>query len=655
MSSRWDFSLNGTKARIKRGPEGQPGYQRAYRTVQLDDPYVAPGRFSGLKARSDISTIRQRQWSEGYAWWDPLLEAEGQGTYRDASGVTLTRTPGSIRVNHAVLDTATDIIGVSASNSPIIECDTPYIRGAAWVYDRDIYQFDHSDTTQQIKYTIKDTDVCGTAEVMDMAEFQDLIYILESTGKVSVWSNDGSASNVIGKWDISADSSILPGASIVSGLGREYPIIWTGNKLITLDMDGTTATHTVEVNDGLGNDAIGTTLGLKPRLAIGTSEGVWYVKNVLSGNQVQAWVFRVERDPAGNILSTPVATLPPGNVVTSLGWHLGVPILVAAETRLEQLTAGQPHRTAVYSVFQGTLGLVGSFPAEDQVHTFLFANGPSAFFAGKGGIFEYDGARGGLQVVQRYVGEYASGVGVVTGAVVPVNLYANINGYLMADLKEPKLFLVSDYAYPYAGQTDRPTQTAYLESVWFDFDTPFDQKILSKVMTWKTPGIYNSWKIQAQADGDTAYTDIATHTSTTERYEETLLTTPMTGRRFRYKLLPQDTGALDTVATDPADETPAAIQMIGFEAQPGETQHLINLTVDGTEFVNVEGEVQDPRTVYDAWLVLAQGRQPVDFIDYYAGYELDSGSTTKVRVAQVAFLKDAPGEAEIQVQLVEVD
>jgi len=614
MSSRWDGILGGVKFRLLRQVD-TPGYRRSFDKPPLEDPYITPGRELGVSPRIDLRTTFQDSWSAGRLWADPRFGFNTQANYLTASGLSATRRPGAIVQGNSIYQS---LGAVSVNDGKATIAPTGFGTDPIKMVGSDIYTL--QELTGVYIWFDTTTNLGGAGITYDLIEFDGEVYRLEASGAIS--------STAPASWSAAAPK---PGAALVSGLEKTLPLYYDGEVLYELEAGGTLA---VVTDDGQGPDALAvvrpTDLAANTaRLAVGTSEGVWYVKNVRQQGQITPWVYRVERDGAGNIVSVPVATLPTGTLVTSVGYHMGTPMLVNVPA-----STGTNLPASVYAILNGSLGAIGSFEDTEKVLHFLFSRGNSAYFGGLTDVWEYEAVRGGLHPA----GNVASGI---VHSAVPIPDGHGVESFLAIGSAASVIEVG-------AGTITEGVGSGTFTSLQFDFDLPFHEKSLTKVMIWQDniADTALQWRVQISTDEDNgSWTTVATFGGNDGEYQEAVMATPIAGRRFRYRILLDNT-------TPTAD---GAVTGIGFEAVVNTTREIYNLRVDGTEFMNVENEVVHPDDVYDAWVALGQSGEPVLFQDLMQHYEHESDSQVTgryVKVETITIDKQDPGESFINVSLV---
>lgn len=623
MGSRWDGILGGIKFRILR-LDSEPGYRRGFDKPPLEDPYITPGRDSGISPRMDMRTVMFDSWSQGYLWAEPRFGENTRGGYSDCISLSLTAVPGAIAQGNSIdIDSPGD---ANLGDGPIVVGDpgtgvlAPYR-----CFEHDMLQV-LVEGVGDLWYWDDVIDIGDDVDTLDLYFWDSTIYRLDTNGKVSFYSDPTATAN---HW---TGLSVYPGAALVSGLELGDVLLYTGEKLVRLEYTGPTTSDITD--DGHGPDALNsiTVNGLAhhPRLAVATSEGIWYVKNVLTSGSVVPWVYRVERDGAGNIISQPIATLPSGTIATSIGWHMGTPLIV--------VTPMSPTGSStVYALIAGNVGVVGSFPPEARVYTFLFSTGETAYFGGGDCLYEYDAVRGGMHP--------GLPAGAHTAAPIP------------SPNRPHEQFVYNTTSVSGVGQRGRGAITDFgsIESLPFDFDLPFHEKSITKAFIWMnyTPSPADfTWTLEVRADADSAsgwgaWEEVGQYDPNTQKFVQTTLTTPVVGTRFQWKLTCDNNGGTQY----------GEVTALGFEATINTVREVYNLRIDATEFINVEGEPQDPDEVYDAWAALGATGEPVAFKDLFQHYEHESDSEISdkmVKIETITIDKQDPGEAFIRVAMVVV-
>ena len=645
-TNRWDGTLNGVKFRLRRG---DGAYNRFFSRQQVEEQFVLPT--GGRTSRADRRKFHQTNWAGGSAWWRPLLNENLQDMYQFSRGLDVFSQAGNVvALNKTTSNTPTDRGMTTGNNgafmvvgpfdsyfSTVVGVDSTGLKlrywdhgTAAWVNSTQSFASDFS-LLRHIAYNLGDENY----------------YVASSSTVARMPKNNSSAA-------VAMTGATYPGLGFntvfVPGLtGRMN--VWDGDKLYEVNDDDT---FSVVTDDGFGNcisgemDTIGT-LTIEPRVAcktaVSTSEGIYYVKSIWSGGVPQPWLFRVERDAAGNTVSVPVATLPPGRLALSLGWAMGTPIIVTTrDWALALENDGTDYSTEVWSVFGGTLGLLGQiyardpddYTAEEPTETvcqFIGTHDDLVLFGSTNGIWGYDAVRGGIHKLWEYSPHQENEYAFLQ--------WPRQNKVLTSSVEISDITGTYDVPTSTLG-TDDDTMTLY--SAFFDFNLPGEDKTITKVKTVSNEaGIAttNQWRVHIIDEAGNV-TDINHDHTNVQEKETTGLS--ITGEKFRYRLIYEQTSG---------SAQPQPLAGIFITAESGETVQGWQLIVDGTEFMNVENEVQNPETVYDNWVTLGQNQTAITFEDNFEAYDRADKTSHTVRVQSVQIQKTDAAESIVQVTLID--
>jgi hypothetical protein len=447
-------------------------------------------------------------------------------------------------------------------------------------------------------------------------------------------------------------TAVAPGATIFAQDGRI--VYYNGDILQSVDDPGGTPALSEIADDGMGKDLLDqmATTGsfvrvTGPKLAVGTSDGIFYVKNTLQDGQPQAWVFRVDRDSTGANISTPIATLPLGVLAISVAWHLGS-LMISATSDWRALLVNDSAKTndpavQVWHVTGQNVGLVGvplGEAPDETVANFLGSYGPYLFMAGHKRIWVYDAIRGGIHPI--YEDASADRPGFITMAHVldsdddPAYLFVGGQSYLRVKHQD----IAS--ATTVAG-FDTDTTTYRLESNYINFGLPLESKTLSRIiLAGDSLSASEQYALEVSVD-DGAFAQRATLTNGSYSVTD-VASLNLTGRRFRVAIVFET-----TVAASKSD-----FRGLRLEATSGETFRIWDLVLDGSEFTNVENEPVDPAEVVDNLRTLAQQEDHFPFISSFDEYDQPAEATVQAKMQSLSIQKGDPGESVIRVQLVEV-
>ena len=653
-NNRWDGTLNGVRFRLRRG-EG--AYNRFFSRQQVEEQFVLPA--GERTSRSDQMVHMQTNWADGATWFRPLLKDGFQASYQFAQNMDMLREPGTVLpLNQRNADTRSTR-GME-TDSPITNVLNFYSGAGVGPQTTVVGVSSTAGTNRPLRYWNHSTgdwaDSTGTVGSVtskwQLINIGSDIYALDDT--YISWTDGTSTTD-----DDAVAVSPRYGASIAPGLlGQVY--FYDGDVLHEVDTVGKTLTTVTD-------DGLGPTIRLSDwadyapqamRHCIGTTEGVYYMKNIWAAGGPQCWVYRVERDAAGNIFSTPLATLPVGNLGLSLGWVLGTPIILTTDDWAHALGGESgaetgPFTTQLWSLFGGTQGVLGSFNYQEPtaytidravtgVYSILGTFRGGVVLGGSDFIWVYDPVRGGAHSLFK---------------VQPQDKH-NYNFAVNAD--NDRVILDDDYFLHPRGGYDYPesdfggieNNTYYVYSNWFDFNLPGEQKTITGIKTRITD--YNQRATAKYVldlfDSDAAKitgfpTGIAhDHFCDNQELETTGLS--LTSERFFYRLQYRtDTGT--------GSSAPPGLVGVWFTAATGEVVQGWQLTIDGTEFLNVENEEQVPEEVFDAWVTLGQTEAAVTFEDNFESYDREDKTSHTVRIQGVQVQKAAPGEAYVQVTLID--
>jgi len=368
------------------------------------------------------------------------------------------------------------------------------------------------------------------------------------------------------------------------------------------------------------------------RLAVASSEGIWIVKNVNQEGVPTPFITRIDRTNDGTDIGIPVSSLPPNTMVLDLAYHLGGLVLSAA-TNMQRVfdndisASGYPTIT-LYSLIGESLAVIGSplggvNPVEAP-YKFLATDEARLYFGGNLSVWVYDAARGGVHrwakntYAQAAGGTFMSMVFTTDSAGDEVQQFSHYGSSIV--LQQP------------TKEEGGGTVTHSLESNYFDFNIPAEQKTITHV-TLMTDGVGagETWTISLETD-DGAFASVATATSTTANTAKQRLSAVKTGFRFRYKIV--------WAGSDIA--TPSKVKGIVFHALQGEMVVQWALSIDGTEFMNVENLRVRPDDVLTYLESIAGTATVVSFVDEYR----TTSSTHNVKVESVTIERTAPQEID---------
>jgi len=633
-NNRWDGSLGGNNFRLKRGEGSYTKQIGRSEGVPFQDLSNSRGQFN---TRQDLRSVFQTSWAGGSTWEKPLLSDTSMDTYYTSKGLNLTTEPGNVypqpRVSgsqYSPHNSWPNVPPVQVSSSEVYLPEQPTSGNTSMILIQD-------GTTSVLtndfglSYVREPVAMCWDAGNATM-------FVVTIDGYVGYLTPDSAGGSIR---NLSV-GTLYPGANIFMHFGRL--MVWTGDILIEVTDPLGTDGQTTIYDDGMGPDMLSevsnsgspqvfNTRAL--RTAIPSSEGIWIVKNVNSEGLPQPTIHRIDRTNDGTDVGTPVASLPKNTMVLDVSYHLGGLMLSTASDMgrvfSNDTDTGHPPVT-IYSLINGSLGTVGSpvgpLSPEETPYRFLGSDGANLFIGGLESVFVYDAIRGGLH---RFVAEnsYSPTGGSYLGMYFGENLSGDpIIAFNHSNLEDELIYhpLVDE-----GGITDEH----YLESNYFDFNVPAEQKTVTHV-TVMTDGCAadEEWTIAVETD-DGSWVDIATHDDSSGKTSRQRLSTIQTGYRFRYRVTWATTGG--TISN------PSRLKGVAFHAVQGTMVTRWQLSIDGTEFENVENTKQRPEDVLD-WVETQAANAAI--VSYSDEYKSNAASTHNVKIESVSVAKSAAQEID---------
>jgi len=654
-ANAYDISLDGISLRIDR--ETPNSYVRGWERVSFQEQVVGATTREMAVSRPDIRYMHQTDWSGGATWWKPILSAETADYYYYCANMNAFGTPGMVYpVNKiTLLSTATTV-----KTRLLRRWRNQYAVGTTKTGTTDCYDMLKWEPTTG-DWELLESDVTSAsknATVFDMCTRVPTgwTYILTETKLNSF--RLGTGEERVDWVDLDPDCGVTSGLRIqrngrimVYRNGTVYECVLTGS--------GVGATGALEEisDDGMGEDMLTQGQVFTESDKIGEmndfqlfdagADGIYWVHNVHENGRARPWIFKLDRDSTGTDICTPLGSLPAGVVALNMTIHLGSLVITASPDLVHTLnnkkSRGFP-RVDVYHYSQGYIGLIGSFGrkstgATESPFRIMGSDGPVLFFGSDRQIWAYDAIKGGLHS-WRIMPTLTSGVWRDLGECErPVTLGPQylINGggitYRM-ELEQADPTTVANF------NTDDTTY--YLESNYFDFQLPLEQKTLvSCAMQTEALNTNQQYRLYVSAD-DAAWQLVLTHTNATVT-EASVAASAITGRRFRYKFIFETkTAAIP------------GVMAVQFAAQTGYMLPTWQLRFDCGAARNAEGQPIRPEEVYDSFVTSAQKEVPVTLIDYFTSAERSDYETYSVKFQNVQIIKNTPGEAIVEVQLLAV-
>ncbi len=638
QGKRWDGTLAGNNFRLKRGDEtSHRKVSRRSEGVPFQDLSGNRGQFS---TRGDTRAVFQTSWSAGSFWNKPLLSEGSMDSYFDSEGIDVVSVPGDLLPLPTATTQTGQVSNITHPGASVSAGSDIFAVGAAVSTNATVRKWSGSSWST---FTNEFPIAATTPTCLFYDRNQDTLVQLVPDGNLDyVDRGDGSNGSII---DV---GTIFEGANAFMHNGRMF--VYTGDLLLEVtDAYGSPATATI-TDDGMGTDylnfvstsaAVNDRLVYRNRLAVATAEGIYYVKNVEQEGLPTAFIYRVDRSNDGTDIATPVATLPPGVIALDVGWHLGS-LMISATSDIDlvmknDLTSSVYPRIDIYHLTNNQLGTIGSplggESPDEAPYRFAGTFGAKVYIGGQKRVWVYDAVRGGLHPLFTHFQ-----TGLFGSAVV--------RAYATTDSSANRVLRFIDGEFNYFDLeidtgTANDSQTREIESNYFDFNIPAEQKTITHV-TFMTDGptANETWTIQLSTD-DSAFATVATHTASQSNTQKQRLSTVKTGFRFRYKI---------QYATSATTASPSRVKGIVFHCLQGEMVTTWFLRIDGTEFTNVENLKVRPDDVLSYLETIAGTATVVAYVDEYK----TSSSSHNVKVESVDINRSSPQEIDFaQVVLTE--
>ena len=632
----FDGTIGGYNFRLKRDSERPYAKQWQRSGVPFNQSEEHDGKFN---TRQDIRTLFQTSWADGSFWNKPLLSAVSISSYYTAEGIDVLTEPGSLLPMGTVTSqtgqegSLTGWCALAIGGDIFVAGDQDGGNIDGYVYDASAGSW--GATTADFNTTEYPVAMCYHEPVTNYM-------LLTSDGEINWMDRDQvSTGTVIDITSVAGDPQVH-GSNIFMHFGRLF--VYTGSALweIADPFGSPSVVSTAIYDDGMGPDWLNDAASndgsnalirdYSTRLAVATSEGIYIVKNVEQEGVPTAFITRVDRTAAGTDVGAPAGTLPPGYVALDCAWALGS-LLIAATSDYEQViendvSSEYPGITIFFVSEQNGLGTVGSplgYESPDEApYKFAGMHEDRVFIGGQKRLWAYDVVRGGLHPLIDKTD--ASEPGRVITFVTPT-LDGSGNRVYRAMDDEGRYWDIERFT-----GTDNDSLTRELESNYFDFNIPAEQKTITHV-TLMTDGAQSgeTWTVQLSAD-DASFATASTHDSSdTNTLKQRI--TPVTGYRFRYKL---------TYAASGAVASPSRVKGIVFHAIQGELVASWRLEVDGKEFRNIENQVVDPDTVLSNMETVAADETVLTFVDEFK----TTSSTHNVKVQAVTVSRSMSSEID---------
>jgi len=651
---RTDGTLDGVDFQLVAKVEGTRPYRKGW--SRQASPQVVLTPEGDRQSRQLEAGFLQDDWSQGSHWELPLLRSPVDKSYFSAENIDAFTKPGWLIPVNAP-NAANDTNLLFSQGQLILYNRQIYAIGSTTTTSnpsRDVYKWDRT-TESWVRETTYHANLTGTAVWSAAADpDNDTVYLLTGSDIEYFDPITPGQGNII-----SHGKTISEGANLMIHDGRL--LMYDGNKLWEIeDPLGTPAVSAAIANDGKGRDILSRlqvpgsgyiTRQVVFNTAIATSEGIYYVKNVLNGGQVEAWVFRIDRDAGGTDISTPVAVLPPGTMALDIGWHIGSVVITATPDWQRFLTNDATNvghaRVVIYHITQGQQGVLGMPLGEDPDQTpfkILGSDGTILYLGSHKQVWAYDAVRG---AIHPWLTDPSPAAGVYYDMTRTYRVGTDESAFLFY---KHQRFLNPEDEYGTDPNTvasfgDPPAETYVFESNEFDFGLAEENKTLETVTMIGDYSMTTSqkWTLFISVDGG-SWVEVAEMSAGAKTQNLFGLVTD--GRRFRYKLV------YETLSSDPHR---FGMNRLLFKAESGEFVPVWSLIVDANELRNVNNVKQNPQEVFEAWETLMTTKQPVTYVDSYRSADRSDTSSHQVKVLDCEFFKQSPTEGEIHVSFAGVD
>jgi len=644
--SQFDVTLDGNQFRLLRGGDSKP-YKRGWQRRELDDPIVRPSTRQAMASRGDRPLFYQTSWAGGSNWWKPLYGPGNSDTYGDSTNFDTFSKPGTVIPRSKSTAVST---GMSISAPTFSVAGALYTIGTTQTEDstyQDVYKWTPAsdDWIRETGYSSGiATEVPMWGGIHDATT--GYTYLMSPT-KVSRFDMVSAQDNEMIAVDATYGDNLMQTAD-----GKIW--VYDDGILKELNDPGGTETWVTRSDDGFGPDVIAgmatpasqLVFANQLRLAVAGSGGVFVAKNSFTTGKPQAILARVERDQSGAYIRYPLTTLPEGVLVLNVTVHLGS-VIMATTQDWQLAMANDASKTEVPRVDfwhytdGGGLGVVGAPDREkptEYIVSFLGALGHHLLIGSQSRVWVYDARNGGIHP---WLDLTNASEGVFVGASVVVDSSGNTQLLVKEDASSSVHNLMTDDSTTVTTLGDDLT-TYVLTSNYIDFNRPFEDKILTAIRVQSELLTANQeYTIQISID-DGTFTTRAQHTGAVTFSETDVASaaSPLTGKRFRYRIIYQST-----------DATIQGLQGIELVANGGEMVPWYEFTLDAGEIRSVENVPQDPETVYDNLETSAAKEVPVAVIDNFRSQRTEDTSTVNMKIAELQIVKDADSEGIITIRL----
>jgi len=640
-TNRFDGTLAGAfQFRLVRG-EGSYSKVTQRSNLPFNQSEEHQGKFN---TRQDIRTMWQTSWGGGALWYQPQISEASIDTFFDSTNMDTVSEPGNVLARPPV--TAENV----ANNSNInvgLQTDIGTI-----------YFFEDNGTDQGLinwasgtpalltnDFTVDNVDPVAMA--WDAAN--DTVVALFADAKLAYVTPDSAGGLIL---DLAASVTVNYGANVFFHFGRL--LVWDGDKLWEIsDPYGTPAIGNSGLpiyDDGMGPDALSNISFASSdqpipewgcHTAVSSNEGVWIAKNVEQEGKPTATLTRVDRNTQGTNIGNPVATLPIGKAVLDLSYHLGSVMMSTSSDMVRVFgndLSSYGHIPIDIHFFTENTGLgtvgspLGGPDPDDTVFTFMGAQADRMFIGGMNNVYVYDAVRGGLHPWAKETGSTNTFTNVFSTLDGSTEIYLYTRNRDTNFYKQATAF------------TSDTTDDHTLESNWFDFNIPSEQKTVTHI-TLITDGIGTNEtvtvELQDQEEGGWVTQGIWTSADNNTTKKRVTTASQQTGYRFKYRL----TWDISSGTATP----PTRIKGITFHAIEGEMVTQWRLQIDGKEFRSIENQVLRSEDVRSALETYAADQTVIVYSDEFR----ETATTHNVKVEAVQIEGETPEEFVATVVLTE--
>jgi hypothetical protein len=630
------------------------GYLKRHVRAEIQQNLLTQSEVVAMKSRTDGPAMYQTSWASGSRWWKPLLAGSETDSYFQSNHMDTWSEPGKIVPTNQVADAANTNLHNNCVTA-VGEDGNVYAIGFTETTDSGF--FDVYIWTPGSDAFVRDTgqnsgvddDDEPLAMVYDPSD--GYFYIITTDPEIVRFTPSGNDEDA--SW-ISTGHFAYPGSNIFL---TPYGLMFYDG-LAVYSIDKVTPAVTEEFDDGMGPDFLDEAdfAGTNPlflrnvKLAMSTPEGIFYVKNTRQGGQPQPFVFRVDRDAAGNFIGSPIATLPSGSVALSIAYHLGSVIITASpDWQVIRDNDTNEAEIVLYHITQGSLGVLGSplggrSALDETPYALLGSQGNLLYLGGHKRLWIYDAVRGGLHTAWTWGTELANGAYVAMANVLDS---AGVGALIFLGSDRIARTKVERVADPDLVTNFGDDETHYtLESNYFDGGVPLENKRLNKVEILFDPATANQlFTIQVSVDdgafADTTINDAADY-NMTGGYAIGWVNA--IGRLFRYKIIYETKTAVKS-----------AIRAIMVSFNTGEMVREWTLQLDGASLLNIQNELIDEADFTSNMSTIGRDSDVMVLVDNYnTTKSVDYTAAAKqvtVKVMEVSISKEKPSEPVVQVVL----